>query len=240
MRRCWQSWSQHNPGWDLRILDARTARLVAPLEAYVDLSRQQITAASLSDWLRLLLLARHGGVWADATLLCNRALDDWLPEQLQSGFFAFDKPGPDRPLASWFLAAEPAHPLVLRWLSEAEAYWHHRSAADDYFWLHRRFYDVLAEPALHEAWSRTPKLSADGPHQLQRLGLSASTNDLEQHVDWTVPVFKLIHRLAPGDYRPGLLAFDVLQPYPPLCVDALRLDLEALGPIAPSSVLPPP
>jgi hypothetical protein len=57
------------------------------------------------------LLRRHGGVWADATCYCLQPLAEWLPSKLApAGFFAFDRPAPDRMLASWFLAAQPAWP----------------------------------------------------------------------------------------------------------------------------------
>ena len=57
--------------------------------------------------LRMELLARHGGVWVDATCFCVRPLDEWLPAQMSSGFFAFARPARSRLLANWFLAARP-------------------------------------------------------------------------------------------------------------------------------------
>jgi len=39
--------------------------------------------------VRILLLHEFGGIWVDATLLCNRPLDEWLPSTMTEGFFAF-------------------------------------------------------------------------------------------------------------------------------------------------------
>jgi hypothetical protein len=88
-----------------RCLDARTVRRYVKVGDVLDLRRAAVTAASLSDVIRLLLLHEYGGVWADATLYCNSPLDHWLNPFLGSGFFAFANPGPDRRLAAWFIAS---------------------------------------------------------------------------------------------------------------------------------------
>lgn len=48
-----------------------------------------IPPAAESDILRLYLLKKYGGVWVDATNLCRRPLDAWLPSAACEGFFAF-------------------------------------------------------------------------------------------------------------------------------------------------------
>jgi hypothetical protein len=40
-----------------------------------------------SDIIRLHLLAQHGGVWADATVLCLQPLDHWLYDMLAPARF---------------------------------------------------------------------------------------------------------------------------------------------------------
>jgi mannosyltransferase OCH1-like enzyme len=39
------------------------------------------TIQAKSDLLRTLVLYKHGGVWADASLDCAIQLDDWLEDQ---------------------------------------------------------------------------------------------------------------------------------------------------------------
>ena len=111
VQKCLRSWERNNLGWELRCLDATTIERYVTLEPYVDLHRQSLTAASLSDILRIFLLREFGGVWVDATLYCNRPLDDWMPNLMREGFFAFAEPAPSRPLSSWFLSAKPTIPL---------------------------------------------------------------------------------------------------------------------------------
>lgn len=168
VQRSVTSWWLRNPNWEVRCLDAETVRHYVDIDAHIDLSKQQLTAASLSDVIRLLLLHEYGGVWVDATTVCNRGLDDWLMPAAAQGFFAFDRPAPDRPIASWFLASQAGNPLLAKWTTKALKYWRDRERSDDYFWVHHLFGQLLDEdPAARLDWARTPKLSADGPHSIQ-------------------------------------------------------------------------
>lgn len=206
VRRCLDSWERKNAGWELRCLDQHTVGTYIPLLSYVDLERQSITAASLSDIIRILLLHEYGGVWVDATTFCNRALDDWLPAKLEWGFFAFAAPGPDRPLSSWFLAARSNDPIIAAWLTRTVTYWKERSHADEYFWFHYLFRDLIETEAEFAAnWALIPKISADGPHQIQHIGLSQPADRVLDQIDWSIPVFKLTYRLNEGDGEYGTI-----------------------------------
>jgi Capsular polysaccharide synthesis protein len=122
VRKCHESWAVRNPGWELACLDDASLQDFASANYYAGsfgtLSRQH-----RSDLLRLDLLAKHGGVWADATCFCVQALDSWLPPNLDSGFFAFSWPGPERIISNWFLAAEPQNILVSRLHEFMLDYW---------------------------------------------------------------------------------------------------------------------
>src|ERR1700736_2319609 len=112
VEKCLGSWEEANPDWQFRCLDAGSIGKFIPICDYINPRRQTLTAASLSDLVRLLLLREFGGVWVDATLLCNRPLDEWLPGLMSEGFFAFASPAADRPLSSNFLSAGWDNDLV--------------------------------------------------------------------------------------------------------------------------------
>lgn len=111
--RCIESWIYENPGWDVVVLDRESLdRYIVP-----DLPAEKLARMGLNkqtNLFRLQLLAEYGGVWADATTLCMRPLDEWIYECMTSGFFAFHRPGPDRLIANWFIAAEKASPVVVK------------------------------------------------------------------------------------------------------------------------------
>lgn len=206
MRKCLDSWEVRNPGWDLRCLDADTVARYVDVDAYVDLKAQTLTAASLSDILRLVLLHEYGGVWVDATTYCNAPLDEWLPMAAGAGFFAFARPVEDRELASWFLAAAPGNDLLGKWTARCLAYWRGRASTPDYFWMHHQFGELCAvDRDAFRAWQNTPHISADGPHSIQNVGLYEDYDAVRASIDWTVPVFKLTHRLERDRLGPNCL-----------------------------------
>ena len=89
------------------------------LGEYIDLDLPDEKLVTLplqkqSNLIRLQLLAEYGGVWADATTLCMRPLDDWIDDCVASGFFAFYKPARERIMANWFMACSKECPLVIK------------------------------------------------------------------------------------------------------------------------------
>lgn len=123
VRQCHQSWLDHNPGWKVVMLDRDTVSEYVDLPAVIGRNYHGLPIQNRSDILRLNLLARFGGVWADATCLCNRPLDGWIHEYMKSGFFAFRDPGRGRVISSWFMAACAGNPLIASFSEAHNAYW---------------------------------------------------------------------------------------------------------------------
>ena len=116
VKRCAATWQRHNPAWDINLLDSATVGEKVKLPSA--LKTLNLPLPALSDVIRICLLRQYGGVWADATLWCVRPLDDWIDNVcVRTGFFAYDKPGPDRPISSWFLAAGKECRIVDIWYS---------------------------------------------------------------------------------------------------------------------------
>jgi hypothetical protein len=165
VQRCIDSWRTLNPGWDVRVLDQETVPRYISMHGVP----QSIRVQHYSDILRIRLLDEHGGVWVDATTLCARPLDHWLPPLMQSGFFAFSRPGPDRELASWFLASERGGRIVRAWRKATDAYWLSVDRADNYYWLHYLFaWVTINNRSVGQLWANTPHISADAPLLIQR------------------------------------------------------------------------
>jgi Capsular polysaccharide synthesis protein len=202
VRACAASWIRLNPEWDVRLLTRSHVERLLAAESNASLLQRPISPAALSDVVRLELLARYGGVWADATSYCLSPLDDWLPGVTTSGFFAFDRPAPDRMLATWFLAAVEPSPAILRWRALARAYWMDRSAPETYFWCHYLFAKAYeADAEVQKVWDSTPRISADGPHVLvpyQETLPGPVTGAARSIVERApTPLLKLTHRVRP-------------------------------------------
>lgn len=122
VKSCIDSWEQMNPGWELRVLSREDLPGYFDLDTLTGGSVNDLSPQHLSDLIRINLLERYGGCWADATCLCMVPLDDWIHEHARSGFFAFSKPGPDRLMSNWFLAARRGCPLVSRLCRNVNSY----------------------------------------------------------------------------------------------------------------------
>lgn len=186
-------WAALNPEYELAVLDGRDLK---QLLADIDFDPPPgLRIQAISNIARTHLLSRTGGVWVDASLFPTQPLDLWLPERLDGcGFFAFERPGPDRPLSSWFLAAYKGSAVVERWKLAVRRYWNRgrelaggggvlipddpvgevappesdRKGEYPYFWFHYTFRMLLErEPEFAVLWSECAPLSADHAHALQ-------------------------------------------------------------------------
>lgn len=114
-------WEALNPGYRLNVLEQGD---VDALLDGVSLAIDGMAPQALSDIVRVQLLMQHGGVWVDASLFPVAPLDDWIAGATsKTGFFAFERPGADRMISSWFLAASPGNPILAEWWGELERFW---------------------------------------------------------------------------------------------------------------------
>jgi len=117
VKECYESWVRLNPGWEVVFMDE------SDIAAYITVPKWRVAKYVLSELLRINLLAKYGGVWADATCYCVQPLDEWLPAYISAGFFAFERPGPDRMISSWFLAAAPDNYIAAAFRNRVNKYW---------------------------------------------------------------------------------------------------------------------
>lgn len=193
-----QTWRLFNPTWDIRAIsranfpallgdsfkEYQALRQQMNLGDKLGLSAEQreafgevlIPPASESDLLRLYLLEKYGGAWVDATNLCRRPLDDWLPDAAANGFFAFypDLQSPEHHgvphIISSFIVTSPGHPLVVEWLRRTRIHWSKRYSERpdlEYLWVNKLFRQLTASPShggdarCHKSWAEVPKISCE-------------------------------------------------------------------------------
>jgi hypothetical protein len=203
---CMRTWRRCNPDWELRLLsEDDLPPLIGDDAGMRAIAGKQLPPEALSDMVRLALLLRYGGVWADATTYCLRPLDDWLAPMLVSGFFAFTNFEPDRMIASWFLAAEPGSRLLEIWQEYAVAYWRRRERRHTHFWFHgflyRRAYRENRE--FRAIWKATPTLSSRGPAQVaSHLRAPLPEAQWEAIRGSGIPLLKLRYRRGDAPFGP--------------------------------------
>lgn len=113
-----RSWREMNPGYEVKLLSDETIEEQLGFDPFAafGVCRVRLTIAMKTDVLRLYLLSRFGGVWADATVFCYQPLDTWMPSVVNEfGFYTFrHKTSPSRPIEAWFIAARQGDPVVRR------------------------------------------------------------------------------------------------------------------------------
>lgn len=210
VKKCMESWEEKNPNWSIRLLDEKNMSRYIELPDLCDI---KITCTSLSNVLRVFLLKEYGGVWVDATLYCNKSLDDWLDPYMKHGFFAFNKPAPNCSLTTWFLACEENNHIVTHLCDKTLKYWSTRDAPNTDFLLQELFASLLEENvSCRASWNKATKISADLSYAIQSVGMFETDKKLiESRIDWQTPVFKLTRKYDESDYQPGSILWDLLE-----------------------------
>ncbi len=126
VQRCLANWRRFNPDHELRLVHAANAQdWLTPAQNFS--ARAHLPAYRQADWLRLQLLAQHGGIWMDASTLLTDSLA-WVHELQtahQASFVGFfiDRytQVPERPMVeNWFLAAPPGSRFIVDLAAEFE------------------------------------------------------------------------------------------------------------------------
>ena len=211
IKLCQSTLKEHHSDWEIVLLDQNTVWDWSERPAVSRVRFDQLPLAHQSDLIRNQLLIQYGGVWSDPTIYYTDSLNTWLDEALRSDVFYFSRPGPDRLIANWFIAAgEKANPLLVCLQDALCKFWNgfdysnigsssnpiigllervfKKNSYLPTLWLNPIFKSITGQvPYLvyhylfthlvrnnsdfRELWDEMVKISADGPHKLQRLGL---------------------------------------------------------------------
>ena len=208
---CLASWERHNPDYVIHALDQKSLKNFIPSINLASILSTPKELEAISDQIRLELLSRYGGVWVDATAMCAKSLSSWLPEHMEKGFFAFEKPSSDREISSWFLASQKNNYIISRWHSAVKKYWEQRVSRHSYFWLHELFFELCSKDMLfREIWGSVKKISAQNPFHFgpnsPRLKESLDKFCLSYFENQSIPVFKLTHKIEVDPTRETLFS----------------------------------
>eukprot|EP00928_Gymnodinium_smaydae_P089210 TRINITY_DN73204_c0_g1_i1.p1 TRINITY_DN73204_c0_g1~~TRINITY_DN73204_c0_g1_i1.p1 ORF type:complete len:380 (-),score=27.81 TRINITY_DN73204_c0_g1_i1:19-1125(-) len=122
-RMCLKEWALQNPNWTMEVIRyTEYSDLITRFPSIAALFKSNPrTAQARSDMIRLAILATHGGVWVDPSLLPLKGLDTFGNALVaRTGFFAFfSKKG----LYTTFMASEAGNPLVVAWLRAFSQKW---------------------------------------------------------------------------------------------------------------------
>jgi len=120
-----ESWRKFSPDFDIRVVTPKTLKDYLP---EVDFSsKRNDFIQRTSDFIRVHLVAKYGGIWSDASVVATRSHDWLIDEHKTRGFEFFSYHNPrdqvlsDYPVvANWFFASVPNGNFVSKWRDEFE------------------------------------------------------------------------------------------------------------------------
>jgi len=130
-----QKWA---PEYDIRVITSANMKeyIDIPYHILCKLKDGIITYTHFSDILRIFLLAKHGGIWMDSTVLLTGSIPEYIT---QEALFFFQSPKDSQHPhvgSSWLIAATPTHPLILNVANLLSLYWEKENKLRDYYLFH--------------------------------------------------------------------------------------------------------
>jgi hypothetical protein len=184
-----ESWRINNPGWKIHFVDFYNLKdYVSDIDYIYDTSKN-ISPQALSDIIRLSLLKNHGGVWADATMLCMQPLDNWVSSAVEPvGFWMYHGHGGGMSRevgpASWFIVSEKDGYMINKWKDECDLYWNKNQYAHIYCWMDSLFKKLFrSDEIFRQQWLQVPYVycELDGQsHTLDHYGMQNNTPHIQQ------------------------------------------------------------
>lgn len=120
---CMASWKKYHPEYEIVLLTKKNYK------GYVTIPEELTTNVNFNDspqrfadLIRIWVLAEHGGIWIDSTILLKGSMEDWLfPKYAEfSGFYinGFTKKKEFPVIENWFFACNKGSPFIKKWRDE--------------------------------------------------------------------------------------------------------------------------
>lgn len=116
IKKCIQNWKDKNPGYKINVITEKT------LEKYVGKHEAQKiiwwkyndSSQRMSDLVRLSVLSKNGGIWLDASCVCNESFDWIFKENASCILYSIPEISTQTVLESWFIACTPNNEYITK------------------------------------------------------------------------------------------------------------------------------
>jgi len=126
---CTDSWKKYNPNYEIVILNNKLLKTYLPDIDFESMRRAKDSPARFSDFVRLCILDKYGGIWIDASSVCNQSFS-WV-NAIQNNtkcecvcyYIVFNKDDTDiikdsPVIESWFIACTKGSKFIHDWKNE--------------------------------------------------------------------------------------------------------------------------
>ena len=117
---CIESWKFYNPTYDIRVLNKSNCATYTDVNIHT-LRHANENNTRFSDFLRALILSKHGGFWVDASIICHHPIS-WVHAIQRSyrvefvGYYTGNRSMPT--VENWFFACVPDSAFMRDWCQE--------------------------------------------------------------------------------------------------------------------------
>jgi hypothetical protein len=171
-----ESWKINNKNWKVELLTLDNLNTFLPDLTYIH--KDGITPQAKSDIIRLSILSKYGGIWADASLLCMQPLDNWIDKYFnnENNFWMYHGTGGGMDItkgpASWFMISCSDSIIIDKWKKACDNFWKTRDNLDsyftdkysipDYYWMDGLFRELYENDSeFKKSWDKVPALSCE-------------------------------------------------------------------------------
>lgn len=209
---CYESVCKNLKGWNIVVVTSKNMYEYTDIPSYIieKWNKGIISNTHFSDILRVELLARHGGLWLDSTVLCTGSIPNYIEE---SEFFIYQclKPGLDGHCivgSSWLIYSESNNVVMCAVRLLLFEYWKSNNRLIDYFLFHH-FMSITLE-YFKEEWNKIPKVPNDLSHILLLQLFNSFDEEVYNHVKQFITFHKLSYKRNEEDMTKKNTFYDVI------------------------------
>jgi putative glycosyltransferase len=165
VKSCFKSVKREFPDYQITVLTAENIQKYVTIPEVILYKWNEgiINNANFSDVLRVWILAKHGGVWLDATVYCTgNAIKDLIEKNPFFMYKSLSSIEERISSSSWMIASTANHPLILSVKKLLVEYWCKENVAIHYFVFHLLFTIVVEH--YPDIWKSVPTYSNADPH----------------------------------------------------------------------------
>lgn len=124
VKNCLKTWAFFNPNYEIIVLNKSNLKKYLTIDIE-KLRHSSDSAARFSDFVRLLIASKYGGIWLDASTICTQSLSEWIHEISNSktefiGWYSsqFTNKKQYPVIESWAFACIKGSKFVKKWCRE--------------------------------------------------------------------------------------------------------------------------
>ncbi len=169
VQKCVESIKKFSSDYEVVLLDNNNIKNYISLPLYIEekYSKGIIPNAHYTDYIRVLLLAKYGGIWIDSTFFLTDKLPDYIAE---SDLFLFNKEYMTKVSAANSLVAANAHnPIILQLCDLLSEYWKKENKLISYSIFHLFLTMIISHNEFNRnCWKKVPRFPSENIDVLQK------------------------------------------------------------------------